>query len=60
MAQETLNKIWRLEVYDPQKSAEWKPLLRFAENQRNTYQKLANNLNRINYPIRVRVAPDTY
>jgi hypothetical protein len=59
MVQKKLNKIWRLEVYDAQKSPEWKALMTFDETDCATYQKLAENLNRINHPVQVRIVPHT-
>jgi hypothetical protein len=53
----TVKKRWRLEVNDPRKSNDWSPLWQFDEDQCATYQELADDLNKINAPIQVRLAP---
>ena len=53
----TVKKLWRLEVNDPRKSNDWSPLWKFDEDQCATYQELADELNQINAPIQLRLAP---
>jgi hypothetical protein len=55
----TVKKLWRLEVNDPRKSNDWSPLWKFDEDQCATYQELADELNQINAPIQLRLAPGT-
>lgn len=47
--------LWRLEVNDPQRFTDWRPLWEFGGDQLVAAQKLAVELNRINAPILMRV-----
>jgi hypothetical protein len=59
MVQTSNIKHWRIEVNDPRKSIDWCPLWWFDEEYYMAHQDLVDELNRINAPIQLRVAPDT-
>jgi hypothetical protein len=51
-------KPWRLEVSDPQRTADWRLLRAFDEGQLAAYQELRVELNRINAPVQLRIVAD--
>ena len=48
-------KLWRLEVGNPLKSGDWRILWEFGEDEKEAYENLRNELNRINRPILLRI-----
>jgi hypothetical protein len=51
----TSEKLWRLEVNNPQTTTDWRLLWAFDEDQFTTYQELKDELNRINAPVQLRI-----
>ena len=50
---------WRLEVYNPQKSHEWRPLIEIAEGQVEAAVELRNEMNKTNFPVLLRIVPNS-
>jgi len=55
MGEKASGDFWQLEVSDPYKKINWQPIWMFDKDQFSTYQELADMLNQINAPIRVRI-----
>jgi hypothetical protein len=49
--------LWRLEVNDPHKFTEWRPLWAFGDDQLEATQELVVELNRINAPVLMHIVP---
>ena len=47
--------VWRFEVNNPLRSAEWQPLWEVDEDQLVASQELRDELNRINAPVQLRI-----
>jgi hypothetical protein len=58
MGQKTSGNSWRIEVNDPYRPDTWRPLWTFDADGYAANEELVEELNRINYPIRVRIASD--
>jgi hypothetical protein len=58
MVQRASGNSWRIEVNDPHRPNKWSPLWKIDANQYLASEELVEQLNRINYPIQVRIAPD--
>lgn len=52
---ETSKRRWRLEVNDPFRASDWRPLWEFDEEQRTAYGELTDDLNIINAPVQLRI-----
>jgi hypothetical protein len=59
MVESAAKNSWRIEVNDPYKPNDWRPLWTFNADGYAASEELVRELNRINYPIRVRIASDT-
>jgi hypothetical protein len=46
----------RFEVQNPDRSEEWQPSMEIDENQLRAAQELVYDLNKINAPVRLRIA----
>jgi hypothetical protein len=46
---------WRFEVNNPLTSSEWQPLFEVREDQLAASQELKAELNKINFPIQLRI-----
>ena len=55
MAKPTGDKLWRLEVRDPLNGTDWQTLWEFGADEKDAYEQLRNDLNRINRPILLRI-----
>lgn len=55
MEESTSEKLWRLEVNDPQRTTDWRLLWAFDEDQFTAYQELRDELNRVNAPVQLRI-----
>ena len=56
MEKPTNEKLLRLEIDNPLRSTDWRPLFeRFGENERVAYETLRKQLNRVNGPIPLRM-----
>ena len=51
--------VWRLEIRNPLKSEDWRPLWSFRDDEKAAYERLRDNLNRINRPVLLRIASNT-
>ena len=49
--------LWRLEVNDPLRFSEWRPLWEFADIELSACQELRDELNKTNAPIILRIVP---
>lgn len=47
--------LWRFEVNNPLKSAEWRPLFEVGDDQLSASQALRDELNTLNAPIQLRI-----
>ena len=48
-------KLWRLEVSNPLRSGDWRVLWEFGEDERQAYENVRDELNRINRPVLLRI-----
>jgi hypothetical protein len=48
-------KLWRLEVSNPLKDTGWRTLWKFGEDEKETYESLRDDLNRVNRPVLLRI-----
>jgi hypothetical protein len=55
MKKPTSEKVWRLEVNNPQTTTDWRPLWAFDEGQLTALQELRDELNKINAPVQLRI-----
>ena len=55
MQQQSVKKLWRLEVNNPLASTDWLPLWAFDEDQLAANQELRDDLNVINAPVQIRI-----
>jgi hypothetical protein len=55
MEKPTSEKLWRLEVNNPQTTTDWRTLWAFDEDEFTGYEELKDELNRINAPVQLRI-----